>query len=309
MTNSNKSNFGCIKIFQLLTLLYEDRADYDSVFNIFKDEIGAQSSNNIQVCMNKYINTLKVFGIKLVKENNKYKILSNLYSLDLTLEDLKSLSILINSIENFPDENVVENINTFITNMKLRMNNSDKLTLNKLQTNFEYDFSFYYSNIREQIEQCQQICKENFMIYLLYLKNNQEIQSKCNPKEVLFDSKTAYLKVYDVVQRQNLEIPISSILSIARLPQKVSKVEMSSTVVYKLKNRLAKTYKLKENEYSDGFDEQGNLVVINKNETQEKLLQRLMRYSFNCEIISPKTLRQEMIKRINQTISQYDEGN
>jgi predicted DNA-binding transcriptional regulator YafY len=98
-------------------------------------------------------------------------------------------------------------------------------------------------------------------------------------------------------------------LSIARLPQMVNKVEMSSTVVYKLKNRLAKTYKLKENEYSDGFDEQGNLVVINKNETQDKLLQRLMRYSFNCEIISPKALRQEMIKRINQTISQYDDVN
>lgn len=310
MTNSNKLNIGCIKIFQLLTLLYEDRADYDSVFNIFKDEISVQSSNHIQVCMNKYINTLKVFGIKLVKENNnKYKILSNLYSLDFTLEDLKSLSILLNSIENFPDENVVENINTFITNIKLRMNKNDKLTLNNLLTNSEYDFSFYYSNIKEQIEQCQQICKENFMIYLIYLKNGQKVQSKCNPKEVIFASRTAYLKVYDVAQRQILEIPISSILSIARLPQMVNKVEMSSTVVYKLKNRLAKTYKLKENEYSDGFDEQGNLVVINKNETQDKLLQRLMRYSFNCEIISPKALRQEMIKRINQTISQYDDVN
>ncbi len=69
---------------------------------------------------------------------------------------------------------------------------------------------------------------------------------------------------------------------------------------------VAKTYKIKENEYSDGYDEDGNLVVINKNEPFDKLLNRLMRYSYNCEIISPKPLRDKMINKINETLMNYE---
>jgi predicted DNA-binding transcriptional regulator YafY len=309
LKNNKKQNIGCLKIFQLLTLLYEDEADYKKVFNIFKDEIEDQSPNNIQVSVNKYINTLKVFGIKLVKEKHKYKLLSSLYALDLDLEDLKALSILISSAEKFPVKTVSKNAKDFLNNIKLRMGNRDKLKLSNLRTNFECDFSFYYSNVRDQIEQCQELCQENFMVYLIYLKKKKEICIKCKPKEVIYDSKMAYLKIYDEVKKETLEIPMTSILSIAKLPQLANKIEMSTTVVYKLKNRLAKTYMLKEGEYSEGFDNEGNQIIVNRNETTEKLLQRLMRYSFNCEVISPKQIREEMIKRIGQTISQYDEEN
>ena len=44
---------------------------------------------------------------------------------------------------------------------------------NKLNNTNNYDFSFYYANLREQIEQCVEICKENFIIEVLYLKNNK----------------------------------------------------------------------------------------------------------------------------------------
>lgn len=50
---NKKLNRGCLKIFQLLKLLYEDNADYDSVVKIFKDETEGQSANTIQVNLNK----------------------------------------------------------------------------------------------------------------------------------------------------------------------------------------------------------------------------------------------------------------
>ena len=77
--------------------------------------------------------------------------------------------------------------------------------------------------------------------------------------------------------------------------------------IYKLKNRLAKTYKVKENEYTDGRDEDGNLIIINKNEVPENLIRRLLRYSYNCEVISPKTFREEIQRAINEIISQYED--
>ena len=305
MKNNKKLNEGCLKIFQLLELLYEDKADYDSVISIFKDEFADQSTNNIQVILNKNMNALKVFGIKVIKENNKYKMLSSLYSMPFTLDDLKAISIITNSIKEFPDEEIDKNILSFINNIQFRMGNEDKNTLNNLSQNRNYDFSFYYSNIKDQVEQCQKICKEGFIINVFYISKGQEISCKCTPQEVLYDTKNAYLKVYDTISRQNLEIPVTNILSIAKLPQIAKKVEMTTTVVYKLKNRLAQTYKLKETETSEGLNANGELIVINKGEPFDKLLQRLMRYSYNCEIVSPKNLREEMIKLINKTLNNY----
>lgn len=305
MKNNKKLNEGCLKIFQLLELLYEDKADYDSVISIFKDEFADQSTNNIQVILNKNMNALKVFGIKVIKENNKYKMLSSLYSMPFTLDDLKAISIITNSIKEFPDEEIDKNILSFINNIQFRMGNEDKNTLNNLSQNRNYDFSFYYSNIKDQVEQCRKICKEGFIINVFYISKGQEISCKCTPQEVLYDTKNAYLKVYDTISRQNLEIPITNILSIAKLPQIAKKVEMTTTVVYKLKNRLAQTYKLKETETSEGLNANGELIVINKGEPFDKLLQRLMRYSYNCEIVSPKNLRKEMIKLINKTLNNY----
>ena len=48
-----KLNDGCLKIFQLLTLLYEDNAYYSNVVDIFKDDCNEQSTNSIQVVLNK----------------------------------------------------------------------------------------------------------------------------------------------------------------------------------------------------------------------------------------------------------------
>lgn len=302
--NNTKLNDVCIKIFKLLILLYEDKADYNSVVEIFKDDLSEQSTNNIQVVLNKYINTLKVFGIKIKKYKNKYTLQSSLYSMGYNIDDLKSISILINSTKNFPDTKITQDLNEFINSLTLRMNNEDKNKLNKLNKN--YDFSFYYSNLRDQIEQCEQICKEKFIINVLYQKNNKEVKCKCTPKEILYDTRNVYLRVYDSVSNANIDIPISNILQISKLPQLAKSSLVTTTVVYKLKNRLAKTYKLKENEYSDGYDKNGYLTVINKNEPFDTLLKRLMRYTYNCEIISPKYLRDQMINLINETLDNYN---
>ncbi len=306
MKGSGKLNEGCLKIFQLLKLLYEDKADYQSVIEIFKDELSDQSTNNIQVILNKNMNALKVFGIKVVKENNKYKLQSSLYSMNFTIDDLKAISILTNTIKDFPEEDVKSEVQKFLNSVKFRMNNKDRNTLNNFEQNQNYDFSFYYSSIKEQVRQCEAICKEGFILNILYLEKGKETKCKCTAQEVLYDTKTAYLKVYDTIARQNREIPITNILSIAKLPQIAKSIEMTTTVVYKLKNRLAKTYKLKPGERTDGINDNGELIVINSGEPFDKLLKRLMRYSFNCEIISPKPLREKMIQLINETLNQYD---
>ena len=301
-------NDGCIKIFKLIKLLYEDKADYQSVIDIFIDDFNEdQTTNNIQVVLNKYLNTLKVFGLNVVKENNKFILKNGLYSIPFSNDDLISIGILTKLSENFPDKDISQNIQKLLQELNFRMDESHKNKLKNISKN--YNFSFFYSNLEEKIDYCKQICKENFVVVIIYLKNNEEVKCKCTPKEIIYEPEGAFLKVYDAISPENINIPITNILTISKQPQIANSTELTTTVVYKLKNRLAKTYKIKENEYSDGYDKDGNLTIINKNEPFDILLKRLMRYSFNCEIISPKHLRIKMLEQINKTLEQYKDEN
>lgn len=290
-------------MFHLIELLYEDKADYNSVIEIFKDSESDDYTTNAQVILSKYLNALEVFGMKVVKRKNKFKLENSLYLMPFSYEDLKSINILTSSAKDFPESDVTQNIKDFLRTLSLRMNDDDKNIL----SNFEqsYDFSLFSSNLKDQIKYCENICKENFLIEVIYQKNKKEIKIKCNPKEVIYDTKNAYLSVYDVTKRENADIAISNILSITKQPQIANPTELTTTVVYKLKHRLAKTYKVKENEYSRGYDEDGNLIIVNKNEPFDKLMKRLMRYTFSCEIISPKPLRDMMVGLINETLEKY----
>ena len=304
--SKEKINESCIKIFKLLSLLYEDNATYNNVIDIFKDEPGSQSTNNLQVVLNKYINTLKVFGFKIKKENNKYSMDGSFYFIDYSPEELKSISILMNSGNNFPDEDCRKNINDLVHNLVLRMDSDTKNMLNGYSQN--YDFSFYYEGLRNQINYCKDVCKRHQQALILYKRNKKEIEIVCEPKDVVYDSKTAYLQVYDVNKHTKLNIPIPSIFSVNFIPRMSSSSEkMPMVVVYKLKNRLAKAYKLKDNEYSRGLDKDGNQIIVNKDEPFNQLMSRLMRYSYNCEILTPKFLRDEMLEQINETLKNYEE--
>ncbi len=306
--DNQKLNDGCIKIFKLIKLLYEDKADYQSVIDIFIDDFNEdQTTNNIQVILNKYLNTLKVFGLNVVKENNKFILKNGLYSIPFSNDDLISIGILTKLSENFPDKDISQNIRKLLQELNFRMDESHKNKLKNISKN--YNFSFFYSNLEEKIDYCKQICKENFVAVIIYLKNNEEVKCKCTPKEIIYEPEGAFLKVYDPISHENINIPITNILTISKQPQIANSTELTTTVVYKLKNRLAKTYKIKENEYSDGYDKDGNLTIINKNEPFDILLKRLMRYSFNCEIISPKHLRIKMLEQINKTLEQYKDEN
>ena len=303
---NTKLNEGCIKIFQLIKLLHEDRAYYRDVVEIFKDEATESSANNLQVILNKNLNALKVFGIKVEKTKNKYELLSNFCELKFSMDDLRSLNILLDSVKNFPDEELANEINDFVQSLYMRMNNEDKNILSSIQQNTNYDFKFYYSDLKEQIKLCEELCKENFLINLIYTKKYEKIKLRCRPQEVIYDYKNVYLKVCSLVQNVTMEISLNDILYIEKMRTKADERETSSTVVYKLKGRLAKNYKLKANE-TCSVDSNGDKIVVCKNEPHDKLLKRLIRYSYDCEICSPKYLRQQMIDMITESINRYEE--
>ena len=287
----------------MLALLYEDKAYYKDVVEIFTDELEEKSTNNIQVILNKNINVLRVFGIKIRKEKNKYKLCSNLYSMKFSDEDIKAINILAKYAKNFPNKDVQDNIALFVNDIMLRMNNSDKIKFTNLQD--KYDFTFCYSSTKEQINEAERLCKNHLHVNLIYLKNNKNYECRGEAKELIYDPKNVSIVIADIIKNEQYLIPLSNIIQLKESPSAATNKELTTTVVYKLKNRLAKTYKIKSNEYSQGYDDEGNQTIICKNEPFDKLLSRLMRYSYNCEIISPKFLREQMVELINQALNRY----
>ncbi len=310
--NSSKINNGCLNIFRFLSLLYSDEAYYSSVYNIFKSDIVDEGevyddkklNNLIQVVINKYINALKVFGVKITKDKNKYRLDSSLYSVEYSLNDLKALSILLSASENIPDENLNKNINDLKESLLLRLDNAGKNTFNMLST--DKNFSFFYTDLKDQIIKCKDYCQDNVILDITYLRKNKEIRIKCKPKEVTYDVKTAYLNVYDINRNENIEIALPNILSIDVMPNRTQPQIKAITIVFKLRGRLAKTYKFKEGEKL-GEIGPDYITVVNSGEPLDKLFMRLMPYADLCEIVSPKYIRNEMINLLNETIKLYSE--
>lgn len=290
-------------MFRFLTLLYEDKAYYKDVVEIYKNDIDEKANNTIQVIINKAINALKVFGIKIVKTKNQYHLDSSLYSLNYDLNDLKSISILLNASENFPDKKSKENISRLLKELELRMDNNSKNILSSITTN--YDFSFFYKDLKKQIDDCKYLCKSEKAFDIKYLLKGKEISTQGFAKDIIFDSKNAYLQMFDTNSKVTIDIPLTNILTIIEHHSENNKPENPVTITFEISGRLAKIYELKENE-SLLEKRNGNLIIINKGEPLEKLFSRIMRYSECCRILRPTYIKNQMEDLINETIAQYE---
>ena len=140
---------------------------------------------------------------------------------------------------------------------------------------------------------------------IIYLQNGKEYHAKGIAKDVLFDTKNAYLEMYDTDNNLLLEIPLTNILDLKSDSLKSKHMEKATTITYEISGRLAKTYRLKDNE-SVLENSDGKLIITNKDEPIDKLFKRLMRYSDCCRVISPKSIKERMKNLINETLLQYE---
>ncbi len=302
---SSKYNDSCIKMFEFLKLLTQGPVDFKDVIEIFSDEKTAGKSNP-HVTLNKYLNTLKVFGLKVKKKKNKYYLLNFPYKIDLDTNDIKSLSLIKQSSELLPKGKTKKNIDSIIKSIEIRLSDISQAIEKTMSTTESIDYSFIHDEIKEQIKRCENYCQEHQKLEITYttIKGEQK-NIKCSPIEIKYEKRKVCLAVNIQSEGRIIDIPLEQIVKIKQLPNSVPQQITSTTIVFKLKNRLAKNYKLREWERSEGLDSDGNLIVINKNEDQDLLLARLMRYGEECIIESPKFFKEKMLELINQTLENY----
>lgn len=286
-------------------MLYEGEVDFKTVIDHFSDG-NYDGTSNTHVTLNKYLNALTIFGIKVKKKNNKYRMLSSLYKIKFTLEDLKSIALLKEAAEYMPDGKNKENLEKLISSIEIRYDEGAQ-SLAEIEDNTKnLHLDFAQAEMIEQIQKCEKYCQDNQKLEIIFTNDKgEEINLLCSPLEQIYQKRKVGLKVLGNNGTRIYEIPFENIRSVKQLPLSASTQSIPTTVVYKIKNRLAQNYKIRDWERCEKIEYDGSHIIVNKNEDLDQLLKRLMRYGRECEIISPKFLKEEMIERINETLSNY----
>ncbi len=300
-----KYNEACIKIFKMLCMLSKGPTEYKDIIEIFTDDTSSDSAVPVQ--LNKYLNTLKIFGLNITKNKSTYRLQNSLFTLDLSKEDLKILQLLKSSGEILVNSRQKETFESLMENIETRLSNISKEILENTSDENNIKRSEYFLKYRDLIAKCEIYCYENQKLEVSFLHENKEYKVICNPREITYINTKAYLSVFNHLSRQIFNVPVDEILSIKQMPLISKGKEISLTVVYKIRNNLAKAYRLKEWESCDGkYDEDGWLTIINHNEDFDVLTKRLMRYDYNCKVISPKSFKERMINTIDETLKNYE---
>lgn len=294
-----------IRVLETLKILSKGSASIQDIINYFE-----QFDPNNRIYTNevilKYINTLKVFGFKFTKTKDKYILLNSPNQFEFNENDLKSLYLLEKFSGLFPEEKVKSEVNYFIDDLKKRFNSNTKLLSNNITKPDFVNFELNYSKHVNRIKEYEGYCIEKQKIKIIYKKKEKsELSIIVEPIEIKYQGSEVYLSVYNALSAQIYDINFNSIVKVEQLPLKSNSTNMLSSITFELKNRLAKGYRLHEGEKLLQVKPNGSIIVLNQNEDQSILLKRLMRYGENCELISPKSVREEMKNIIQSTLNNY----
>ena len=306
---SDKYNESCIRIFELLSLMSKGEVPFSDVIKLFANDEGGLSQIS-NVILNKYMNTLKVYGVKYKKTRNKYYVHHMPFSISLKEDDLYIVSLIKSAMSYLPSGKTKSDLAEFITELENRYDFDTKHLSTLVASARNYDLSFFFSKFKKQVADCERYCNDGYNLDIFYVDYNER---PCNiiasPQELKYEGKDIFLSVYVPSSLQTIDIPLNNIKSINQLAEKYDneKKKVFTTVSFKLIGDLAKSYKLRNWEKISEVDDNGNITVTNIGEDMQHLFVRLFKYGKSCEIISPKYLRKKMIKLVSKTLKNYEQ--
>lgn len=302
---TQKYNDACIKLFEFLKMLYEGDVDFKKVIDHFS-EGNYDGTSNTHVTLNKYLNALKIFGINIKKSNHKYTLKSPVYKMNFTIEDIKSIYLLKRASESLPEGKTKELLDAFIRDLTIRFDDASQNTISVLKNTHTMDMEFSNAEMVEQVKLCKKYCQDELKLEVIYTdENGKTVNLLCSPKDVAYIKRKICLLAVGSNGSRVYQIPVESIQSLKQTNSKVSDMTVPITIVYRIKNRLARNYKMRDWETLQTLEAGGNKVITNKGEDLNVLLARLMKYGKECEVVSPKFFKEEMLNRINKTLSNY----
>lgn len=310
MENGSKQIDSCIKMFALLKLLLEDNANFNQVVKVISDtpDSTASETSNYSVTLNKYLNTLKIFGLNVKKEKGKYHLLNPLFKINLTQEELKAFLLLKQYCESDDiEESMREELTKIIKAFELRFSETTQMLAKANESKHNANFSFYYENFTNKLDICTKFCREEYIVELIYYdKRNNEKKLLCKTVDLSYKRGAVLLQIIELHSRQTLYIRLDKIISIKQTPSKSScPTQMNRVVAFGIRGRLAKNYRLRKCEYVEGI-KNGWHIIVNRDENEDELTNRILKYGDSCIVIGPLEYRKKIQSMFTDMLKLYE---
>ena len=310
MIENKKQIDCCITMFELLKTLLNDEATFAQLTQILTNEDFSipPETRIISVSLNKHLNTLKLFGLNINKEKGKYYLENSPFNIICTNKELRALALITswaNQLNNANNTN--EEFNKFIHLIKTRLPQESKNALKEIESSLHTELIHYPQTEADLIKNCAKYCNEDFSIEITFHKTKKKIEQKITAiaQELLFRKNKTHLRALDLKSRQFTTIPLRNIISIKQLPTKINSTFSTNKItVMALRGRLARNYKLRPWEYVETKNKEW-LIVVNKDESEEELTKRILKYGDLCKVITPLKMRQKIKNTIDETLALY----
>lgn len=285
MTEAVKRNISSMQVIKTLQILLEDNYTMAELIKKLNSNEKEPLFNNSVV--SKYINTCRYCGIDIPKIHNKYFVASLPFGLDLTSEEVD----LIDKLEEIAKANFSKKqFKVFEKLLEKVSKYSNKRIMRVEKDSVNLTHKMFNDAIDEQRK-----------IRLMF--RTKEVV-ECIPLDMVqHKGRTFFNVLYDNNEKLISEDRVSGI-EITTTKFSVSKSAIN--VVYVLKGELAKRYEARENEVITENPDK-SIKVVNVGENKNILLSRLLRYDKSCEILTPKSYRDEMKRILTDTLRNYGE--
>lgn len=297
----NKINNAGYRLLELLKELIKRPLSMDELLTIAED---TSDNSYRKELINKYLNTLKLLNIPVIKQKDKYYIQRGVDNIDFNENDLSLLKLIENSITQIQSPELKQNLTEALQIIEKNFStNTDNLIQTKGIKPFipNFELALYDENIKK----FEKFCKDKLKLSVKYKNETtgQIEQYNLAPVKIVYKNNSAALIGYYYGTNSYKELLLKNIVEAKQTPQ-VSTINLSGSVTFKLKDRLAFSYKLKEGEtiIEQGMD---YIIVSNNLEDKDLILNRLIRYYNNCEILYPKAMKEKMLNLIENMESIY----
>ncbi len=283
---SQKKNLSSMQVIKTLQVLLEGNFTMSELIEKLNQNEEEPVFNNSVI--SKYINTCRFCGIEIPKIHNKYFVTSMPFGLELTNIDINLLESMQNLVKNEMTKKYNKLFNSFIE--KLNRYSNKKIARVEKAT---------YQLTSELFENA---VADRRKIQLLF-KNR--VIMECIPIKITEVKGKTYFNVF--YKNRERMIDSARVSGLEVMKQKFLQNFNDESVIFLIRDDLAARYDLRENEQYTKTDRIGWKAISNRGENKEVLLSRLLRYDDKCEIISPKTYRDEMKQILDGALSNYGE--
>lgn len=305
MRIKTKKNDTSLRVLEILKMLIAEPVSGEDLIRKIGSQQNIENIYTVETLL-KYFNTLEFVGLKVEKrrKDKKYCLANFPVEINLDEKELKVLCLLEGYVKNLYQKRIENVFYDFLKNVERGFSKETLALYKSVKSNsvMKTDIDFLCSS--SIIRKLEKYCIDSQKLKIGYLSKS----NKCTeifvvePKSLLYELDKVYLLAYNPKLAQNQKLLLENIIHVVQLPQKVSANVSPNTVVFELRGRLAKSYKLKEGEKIINFSS-NNIVVSNVKEDKMTLFKRFLKYGENCKILQPLSMQKEFINFVDKVLA------